>query len=79
MFSVNVYFKRDSICCTKFYSCNKNLIKHLFARPIARRSHSILFYLGTACIPNKNRIAMRCECLQLKFAKNKLSGVFFLL
>lgn len=36
---------------------NKNLIKHLFTRPITIRSHSILFYLGTSYIPNKIRKA----------------------
>lgn len=54
---MNMNFKRESVCSIKLYSCNKNLIKLLFARPLATRSHSILFNLGTSYIPNKNKIA----------------------
>lgn len=43
-FSMNMYFKRDSVYGIKFYSCNKNPIKLVFVRPFTMRTHSILFY-----------------------------------
>lgn len=68
---MNMCFKVDSICCIKFNSCNKNIIKLLFVRPFMTWSRFILFYLKTSY-----RTALNFFCLTLPKSR-KIKMNFF--